>query len=167
MKRWIKGVKSEVPVLKSGPSLAGAGAAVIVGLICIAACGNFYLYPMLLLPRHAPPTALFFLFFLLLCGLCGYHLGILFCFGKRKRGAVNAMIFTALSLVFLFLWYVAFFKTFAVLFSLFLMLMALITAVLSLKECISVGCLVPLLAAGMVLLELFYFWITFSVALLN
>ena len=162
----IKRLKSELFLLKTGfpPVCAGVGA--LFSLVLMVACGNFYLYKLLLLPRHAPPQLLFFLLFFLCGGLAGYTAGLIYACGKGKR-VVFPLLCLLLSYVFLCLWYIALFKTVSPLFALFLMLMALLMAAVSLKDCLALGVLAALFTVALLLPLLFYLWMTFAILILN
>jgi hypothetical protein len=162
----IKRFKRELPNIKSGFSCICAGIGALFSLILMVACGNFHLYKLLLLPRHAPPALLFFLIFLLCGAMIGYTVGLIYCYSKCGR-VLFPLLFALLSFVFLALWYISFFKSFAFLFGLFLLFMALFMAILALKECIPAGIL-PTVFMGVCLLPLLFFiWMTFAVVILN
>ena len=164
---YLKEIKRELPALRSGTALVFAGAAFVFSLICIVACGNFYVYPLLLLPRHAPPAFFFFLVFSLLCALQGYVCGLLFCRCRTPKKYLAGVLFALFSFLFVLMWYIAFFKTFAFLFSLVLLLMALGMALLALKESLPLAVIPSLLLILIMGFLLFELWITFSVILLN
>lgn len=163
---WIKRLKCELPRLKSGFSVICAGVGALFSLIFLVACGNFYIYKLLLLPRHAPPPILFFLLFFLCGALVGCAVGTICSFGKWSR-AVLPLLFLLLSFFFLCLWYVALFKSLSFFFALFLLLMALLMAALSLKESLSLGAVPSLLIGALALPMLFYLWMTFAILILN
>ncbi len=162
----LKGLKRELPCLKSGFALVLGGAGALLSLIVMVACGNFFIYKLLLMPRHAPPPILFFLAVFLFSAYLGYIIGVLYDYMKRGR-AFNALLFAVLTLLFFQLWYLSFFKTAALLFALFMLIMALFLALMMVKEGCVLGILPPVLGAGAVLSLLCFLWLTFSALLLN
>ena len=162
----LKGLKCEMPCLKSGAAALVAGVGGLLSMIVMIACGNFYIYKLLLMPRHAPPALLFFFTVLLFSSLHGYTLGLIYCYGKKGR-IPNALLFGILTLVFYFLWYISFFRTAALLFALFMLVMALLLGVMTVRECLQIG-IVPSVMAGCSGAFLLYFlWLTFSAVILN
>lgn len=156
----------ELSHMKSGFSFVCGGVGTLFSLILMVACGNFHLYKLLLLPRHAPPGIIFFMLFLLCGMLIGYTVGLIYSYSGCSK-VLFPMLFALLSAVFLALWYVSFFRTFAFLLGLFLLFMALFMAFLSIKECLKVGVL-PVLFVGVLFLPiLFFLWMTFAVIVLN
>ena len=162
----IKRLKREFPNIRSGFSCVCAGIGGLFSLILMVACGNFHLYRLLLLPRHAPPALLFFLIFLFCGAFIGYTVGLIYSYCRRGK-VLFALLFSLLSFVFLALWYISFFRTLSFLFGLFLLLMALFMAVLALKECFHTGVLPTVFLLLHLLLLLFFTWMTFAVVILN
>ena len=162
----LKNAKREIPCLKSVFALVLGGVGLFSSLIVMVACGNFYLYKLLLMPRHAPPPLLFFLAVLLFCAFVGYLLGVITSYMRKGRG-INALLFGILSLIFFFLWYISFFKTAALLFALFLLVMALLMVLMTFRECLPLGVFPPLFAVLDGVFLLFFLWLTFSAVILN
>lgn len=162
----LKGVKSELSCFKSGFALLLGGVGAMLELIVMVACGNFYIYKLLLMPRHAPPPLLFFAAVLLYFTLLGYTLGLICEYMKRCK-ALTALLFGIMTMVFSLLWYISFFKTAALIFGLFMLIMALLLTLMTVRECLRIGVL-PTAFAGLCGLGLLFFlWLTFSAAILN
>ncbi len=162
----LKGVKSEIPSLKSGFALLLGGVGAMLTLIIMVACGNFYIYKLLLMPRHAPPPLLFFAAVLLYFTLLGYTLGLI-CEQMKRCKVLMALLFGIMTMVFSLLWYISFFKTAALIFGLFMLIMALLLTLMTVRESLKIGVLptafVGLWGFGL----LFFLWLTFSAAILN
>ncbi len=163
----IKQLKTEKRILSSGYALIGAGAGALMALLTIIACGNFYVYPMLCMPRHSPPQFLFYLMFLLLSALVGYICGMTAAYKGESRCRLNGVLFLVLAVLFLLLWYIAFFKTLSFIFALFLLLAAFLLEVLAVREIWQVGFLPIPFLVGAGLLSLWFLWLNITVILLN
>ena len=156
--------KKELGTLCAPLTLIGAGAGLAAGLITMIACGNLYLYRLLLLPRHAPPSFLFFFGYLLVLLLLGGCAGLMYAGRCRKKSGV----FHLLTAAFVLLWYVAFMRTASFVFSVIMLLCAAVMLFFASAEAIEkrrlIAAVGSVLAGLLIVADLF---LTVSVILLN
>ena len=164
--KLIEQIKKEKNIFFSGFTLVGACIGLAMALITVIACGNFYVYTFLLKPRHSPPAFLFYLFFAFLSALVGGLSGMV-AVPRCRKSRLNGILFTALSFLFILLWYIAFFKTLSFVFGLFLIISAVLLMLFAIKESFEKGILPFLFAVLAALGQVWLLWLNVTVILLN
>ena len=164
--KLLERLKSERSILGVPAALVCCGIGMGTAFIVMIACGNFCLYSFLLLPRHAPPAFLFYLFYVLNFGLIFYTGGIA-CFGFCRKGKTDIWLSDLLCAVFLALFYIAFIRMAAFVFALLTVLAAGAMVFLALRRCLGENLILAILH-GVLLLYLFgILLLTIAVILLN
>ena len=162
----LKRLKIESALLRLPGALISLCAGVVTGLVCIIACGNFYLYSFLLLPRHAPPTVMFLIIFALSVDLLFFVSGLVF-FSDRCSCKTSEAVFLMLAALFLLLFYISFMRCASFVLALLMLLCSVCLQVLAFIQS-NKDLLLPMLMQALIfILTFILLWLDVSVILLN
>ena len=159
-------IKPELTTLKNPAALISAGVGALAALICMVACGNYYLYSFLLLPRHAPPAFLFFLSFILTSALLFYSAG-LSRFALHCRCRANLFLTDLLAALFFAVFYISFMSMAAFPLGLIMLLCGAVILVFGLREAIRESAAATVLHILLLFIFFGYLLLVTAVILLN
>ena len=162
----IERLRRESALLKNRAALICAGAGGLSALIVLAACGNFYLYSFLLLPRHAPPAFIFYFMFVFTTALIFYSGGIAY-FGARCGAGKVLPVLDLLSALFFVIFYISFVSAAAFVFALLMLLVTAAVLFFAFRETLGESLILTVIHALLALLCLNDILLTAGVILLN
>lgn len=165
--KLFSNINKDVKKLRAPMTIIGFCGGAAAALIVMAACGKLYFYSFLLLPRHAPPAAVFYFSFILTtAALCGC--AALSHESARCDRGKSGIVFHLLTALFVVMWYIAFMRSGAFVFALVMLLCAAVMLFFSMGEAYERRQPLVLIIDGVcALLMIMTLWLTASAIMLN